>query len=132
MTGLFEFVCLALLKPFGPYVSFAAAETALASHCRTCDECALTGSFVEPHKEATPAVVVPNAVAKLVLSREELSRNVYQAHVPALDAGDLLGRALIVEAMLPSDDVAALADRIHGIAELARAAQRDGLRVFWE
>lgn len=132
MTGLFEFVCLALFKPFGPYASFAAAERALAAHCTECDECALTGAFVEPHKQPTPSVVVPNSVAKLVLSDEELSRNVYKSQVPAVDAADLLGRALIVEAMLPADDVDVLGERIHKIAELARDAQRNGLRIFWE
>lgn len=132
MTGLFEFVCLALLKPFGPYVSFSSAEQALASHATSCDECALTGAFVEPHYEASDAVVVPSSVARLVLSPEELSRNMYKSQIPAVDAGDLLGRTLIVGAMLPTVDADALSERIEKLAELALAAQRSGCRVFWE
>lgn len=132
MTGLFEFVCLALLKPFGPYVSFAAAEEALAVHSSHCDECALTGAFVEPHVEPTDAVVVPQAVARLVLSPEELSRNMYKSQIPAVDASDLLGRTLIVGAMLSEAESEALADRIQSLSELALNAQRSGCRVFWE
>lgn len=132
MTGLFEFVCLALLKPFGPFTSFAAAEQALANHSKSCDECALTGAFVEPFYEASANVVVPSAVARLVLSPEELSRNMYKSRVPAVDAGDLLGRTLIVGAMLSPADAEALADRIRELSDLALAAQRSGCRVFWE
>lgn len=132
MTGLFEFVCLAVFKPVGPFESFADAEAALAAHARSCDECALTGAYVEPQRVATPRVVVPGSLARLVLSAEELSRNVYRAEVPALEAEDLLGRTLVVGAMLPAADAEALAERIALLSELALDAKRTGLRVTWE
>lgn len=132
MTGLFEFVCLALLKPLGTYPSFSAAEQALAAHSARCDECALTGAFVEPKYEKSDLVVVPESLARLVLSSEELSRNMYKSRVPAVDAEELLGRTLIVGAMVSESDAEVLAERIQKLSNLALKARRTGYRVFWE
>jgi hypothetical protein len=132
MTGLFEFVCLALLKPLATYPSFADAEQALAEHSTRCDECALTGAFVEPKYEKSDLVVVPNSVARLVLSPEELSRNMYKFRTPAVDAEDLLGRTILAGAMVNESDAEVLSERIQKLSDLALKAYRSGFRVFWE
>lgn len=132
MTGLFEFTCLAVFASFGPFPSFSDGERALAAHAQTCDECALTGAYVEPQKVPTSSVVVPASVAELMLSREELGRNMYKAAAPVVDADELLGRALIVGALLPVADEGALAERVRQVAELALNARRAGRRIMWE
>lgn len=131
-TGLFEFSCLAVFKVFGPFALFSDAEYALAEHAQMCDECAFTGAFVEPQRVPTPSVVVPKSVAQLILSDEEMYRNMYKTSSPWVEASDLLGRALIAEAMLPVAEADIFMEKIRTVAKLASDALRAGRGITWE